>query len=150
MRSISRTTAIIVCLVLLFADKTAVSTTEPPLPNPIAVFLGQEPYQAGGKDFIRYKYTVHNLEAYPNELFAAAPDLPPCGRNTKASRTWIDFYDQRGKRLYGFCALSKAGDLSGLWFALETDVLPPSWIYLEMTDRQTGNKYKSNLVETTQ
>lgn len=148
MRSIARTTTIVVCLVFLFAAKPAVST-ETPLPNPIAVFLGQEPYQAGGKDFIRYKYTVENLEAYPKELFAASPALPPCGANTKASRTWIDFYDQTGKRLYGFCALSKPGDLSGLWFALETGVVPPSWIYVEMTDRQTGNKYKSNLVETT-
>jgi hypothetical protein len=150
MRSIARTATIVVCLVLLLAAKTAVSTTEPPLPNPIAVFLGQEPFQTSGKDFIRYRYAVQNFEAYPTELFAAAPALPPCGRNTKASRTWIDFYDQRGKRLYGFCALSKPGDLNGLWFALETDVVPPSWVYFEMNDRQTGTKYKSNLVETTQ
>jgi hypothetical protein len=37
----------------------------------------------------------------------------------------------------------------GIWFALEEGVVPPSWVYIEMTDRQTGTKYKSNLADTT-
>ncbi|PYS98373.1 MAG: hypothetical protein DMF65_10385 [Acidobacteria bacterium] len=82
-------------------------------------------------------------------MFAASPNLPPCGNNTKASRTWVDIYDQRGKRLYGFCALGKPSDLNHLWFALESGVVPPSWVYIEMTDRTTNTKYKSNLAETT-
>ncbi|HET6671203.1 MAG TPA: hypothetical protein VFH15_13320 [Pyrinomonadaceae bacterium] len=123
--------------------------TSPPLPNPVLVFLGSEYYQASGKSFLRYRFEVHNREAYPDSLFAAAPALPPCGSNTNASRTWIDFYDMRGKRLYGFCALRSHKDLLGIWFALEVDVVPPSWVYIEMTDRQTGTKYKSNLSDTT-
>ena len=118
------------------------------LPNPVLVLAGTELYQAGGKNFIRYKYLVDNASAYPDTMFAAAPDLPPCGANTKASRTWVDFYDQRGKRLYGFCALGKAADLNQLWFGLEEGALPPSWVYIEMTDRTTNTKYKSNLAET--
>ena len=82
-------------------------------------------------------------------MFAASPNLPPCGNNTKASRTWVDIYDQRGKRLYGFCALGKPSDLNQIWFALESGVVPPSWVYIEMTDRATNTKYKSNLAETT-
>jgi hypothetical protein len=82
-------------------------------------------------------------------LFAAAPALPPCGTNTKSSRTWVDIYDQRGKRLYGFCALSKPSDLNKIYFTMEAEIVPPSWIYIEMTDRQTNTKYKSNLAETT-
>jgi len=101
-----------------------------------------------GKTFIRYTYDVFNKDDYPADLFAAAPNLPPCGKNTKASRTWVDIYDQGGKRLYGFCALGKPADLSNIYFALEEGVLPPSWIYIEMTDRQTNTKYKSNLAET--
>lgn len=127
---------------------TIASHATPPLPNPVLVFTGAEYYTTGGKQFTRYRYTVDNLAAYPDNLFAASPNLPPCGKNTKASRTWVDFFDQRGKRLYGFCALGKAADLSGIWFALETDVIPASWIYIEMTDRQTNTKYKSNLAET--
>jgi hypothetical protein len=125
------------------------SQATPILSNPVLVLTGVEYYTTGGKQYTRYRYTVDNRAAYPNELFAASPNLPPCGQNTKSSRTWVDLFDQRGKRLYGFCALGKAEDLSGIWFALETEVVPPSWIYIEMTDRQTQTKYKSNLAETT-
>jgi hypothetical protein len=83
-------------------------------------------------------------------MFAPAPALPPCGKNTRSSRTWVDIFDQSGKRLYGFCALGKSADLAGIWFALEEDVIPPSWIYIEMNDRETNTKYKSNLADTTQ
>jgi hypothetical protein len=94
-------------------------------------------------------YGVLNYDAYPNEMFAAAPDLPPCGTNTKSSRTWVDIYDQSGKRLYGFCALAKPADLNKIWFALEEHIVPPSWIYIELNDRKTNTKYKSNLADTT-
>jgi hypothetical protein len=125
-----------------------VAAGQRPLPNPMLVFIGQEPYESGGKQFTRYKYAVDNRADYPDALFAAAPQLPPCGANTKASRTWVDIYDSTGKRLYGFCALSKHDDLSLIWFALETGVVPPSWVYIELHDRQTDTKWKSNLAET--
>ncbi|MBC7910978.1 MAG: hypothetical protein H7Y30_10790 [Pyrinomonadaceae bacterium] len=83
-------------------------------------------------------------------MFAAAPELPPCGSNTKSARTWVDIYDSSGKRLYGFCALANRDGLDKLWFALEKDVIPPSWVYIEMNDRKTNTKYKSNLAETTE
>lgn len=119
------------------------------LPNPVLVFMGAEDVEAGGKKLTRYRFAVDNQGDYPNELFAAAPELPPCGQNTKASRTWVDLYDQGGKRLNGFCALGSRDGLSQIWFALERDSLPPSWVYVEMTDRKTSTKYKSNLAETT-
>ena len=136
-------------LVCLMADKVSLSPAQPPLPNPVITFVGQEFYQANGKQWIRYKYMVTNFADYPNEMFAAAPDLPPCGLNKKSSRTWVDIYDSRGKRLYGFCALSNHNDLGKLWFALETDVTPSSYVYIELNDRKTNTKYKSNLAETT-
>jgi len=138
-----------VCLGLFVLTTANASAPMPPLPNPILVFTGQEFYEANGKQWIRYRFTVDNLDAYPNQMFAAAPALPPCGKNTKASRTWVDFFDQRGKRLYGFCALGSPNDLSKIWFALGTDEIPPSWVYIEMNDRQTSTKYKSNLADTT-
>jgi hypothetical protein len=131
------------------SELTSHATTVPVLPNPVLYLTTLEPFSTGGKNFIRYKYSVDNLDKYPDELFAAAPDLPPCGLNTKSSRTWVDFYDQRGKRLYGFCALGKAADLNGIWFALEEDVIPPSFVYIELNDRKTNTKYKSNLADTT-
>lgn len=125
------------------------SQPKPPLPNPVLYLVGQEHFMASGKQWTRYMYAVDNYNAYPNEMFAAAPELPPCGKNAKSSRTWVDFYDQSGKRLYGFCAFTKAGDLNKIWFALEEDVIPPSWIYIELNDRKTSTKYKSNLADTT-
>jgi hypothetical protein len=111
--------------------------------------MGTEPYEANGKQWIRYMFAVDNRAGYPNELFAAAPELPPCGQNTKASRTWVDIYEQGGKRLNGFCALGSRDGLGRIWFALEGDTVPPSWVYVEMQDRKTNTKYKSNLAETT-
>lgn len=119
------------------------------LPNPVLNFVGQEPFASGGKQFIRYRYEVANFDAYPESMFAAAPELPPCGKNTKSSRTWVDLYEQNGKRLFGFCMVEKADGLNGLWFALEADTIPPSYIYIEMNDRKTNTKYKSNLADTT-
>ncbi len=130
-------------LLVLLATQTVVSA--PPLPNPVLYLLGIEPL--GGS--IRYNYDVFNKGDYPADLFAAAPALPPCGKNTNSSRTWVDIYDQRGQRLNGFCALGKPDNLKGIWFTLPDGVIPPSWVYIEMTDRQTNTKYKSNLAETT-
>ena len=124
-------------------------TPNPVLPNPVLYLTSTEAYSANGKNWIRYKYDVLNKDQYPAELFAAAPKLPPCGLNTKASRTWVDFFDSRGKRLYGFCALGKPSDLGSIWFAMEEGVVPPSYVYIEMNDRQTNTKYKSNLADTT-
>ncbi len=31
---------------------------------------------------------------------------------------------------------------------VEQGKLPPSWVYIEILDRQTGTRYKSNLAET--
>jgi hypothetical protein len=136
-------------LTMIVAGKTSQSAPMPPLPNPVLYLKGTEAYTAGGKNFIRYTYDVLNKDQYPANLFAAAPALPPCGKNTKSSRTWVDFFDQTGKRLYGFCALGKPADLDGIWFALEVDVIPPSYVYIELNDRQTNTKYKSNLADTT-
>jgi hypothetical protein len=137
------------CAVLFFLMTTCVGASGPAVPNPILYMTGTELFQMGGKQFVRYSYDVLNKSDYPAEMFTASPNLPPCGLNTKASRTWVDLYAQDGKRLYGFCALAKTTDLGRIWFALEVGVVPPSYIYIELTDRLTNTKYKSNLADTT-
>ena len=142
-------TMLLASLLLAMIASSKTSHANPPVvPNPVLYLTSTEFYTTGGKNFIRYQYDVLNKDAYPNEMFASAPALPPCGLNTKASRSWVDFFDSRGKRLYGFCALGKAADLNGIWFALEEDVIPPSYVYIEINDRQTNTKYKSNLADT--
>jgi len=138
--------AIVILATGFTTTRTVVSA--PPIPNPVIYLMGTEAYQQGGKTFIRYKYDVFNKEDFPAAMFAAAPNLPPCGANTKSSRTWVDIFDSRGKRLYGFCALSKPADLSLIWFALPDGEVPPSYVYIEMNDRQTNTRYKSNLADT--
>lgn len=108
-----------------------------------------EAFSAGGKNYIRLRYDVLNKAEYPADMFAAAPALPPCGLNTNASRTWVDFFDETGNRIYGFCALGSPEDLGKIWIAYEEGTIPPSYVYIELNDRQTNTKYKSNLADTT-
>jgi hypothetical protein len=143
--------ALLACLLLscLAGHAARTASARRVLPNPVLYLQLLEPYQAGGKSYVRYRFGVMNSAEYPAEMFAAAPSLPPCGQNTKSSRTWVDIYDQAGKRLYGFCALAKPEDLNDIWFALEETAVPPSYVYIELNDRATNTKYKSNLSETT-
>ena len=120
-----------------------------PKPKPVLFLTTVESFDEGEKHYLRYRYDVSNKRRYPPEMFAAAPSLPPCGENTNSSRTWVTIYDQRGNRLNSFCAFTKPGDLGGVWFALEQAVIPPSWVYIELHDRATNRKYKSNLAATT-
>jgi hypothetical protein len=123
-------------------------TSGGPPPKPVLYLIGTEAYSTGGKNYIRLRYDVLNKAEYPAELFAAAPGLPPCGLNHNSSRTWVDFFDAAGHRIYGFCALAKPDDLGKIWIAYEDGTIPPSYVYIELNDRQTNTKYKSNLADT--
>ena len=142
--------ALLTGLILMWLATGVAATRMLAIPNPVLVFIGTEFVETDGKQRTRYKFAVDNAADYPNELFAAAPELPPCGKNANSSRTWVDIYDQTGKRLNGFCALGSRDGLGKLWFAIERDALPPSWVYIELTDRKTATKYKSNLADTTE
>lgn len=133
----------------LAAAMTAGAGTAVAQPNPVLYLTHSEPYTANGQDFMRYSYDVFNKDQYPAAMFAAAPNLPPCGLNHNSSRSWVDFFDSRGHRLYGFCALGNPQNMGSIWFALPLGQLPPSYVYIEITDRQTNTKYRSNLADTT-
>ena len=115
--------------------------------TPKLIFKGAESYTANGKQWIRYKLAIANKAIFPAELFTPAPDLPPCGLNTNASRTWVDIFDTAtNQRLYGFCSLSSPQDLDSLWFAVERGTSPPRQVYVVLTDRRTNTTYRSNSV----
>jgi hypothetical protein len=121
------------------------------LATPQAKFAGTEEYEAQGKQWTRYKLALLNRSAYDKELFAPAPDLPPCGENKNSARTWVDIYDRRGRRkIYGFCALAGPKDLGYLWFAVEQGAAPPASVYVVITDRRNKVRTTSNVVEITQ
>lgn len=142
-----RTLLAVVTLILILSAQGVASA--PVLPNPIIYFLGPDYVKISGKQVIRYQYDVFNKDVYPDDMFAKSPNLPPCGNNTQAARTWVDIYDQTGKKLNGFCALGKSSDLGKIYFTLGEEVIPPSYIYIELNDRKTNTKYKSNLADTT-
>ena len=135
---------------LLILVGTSAGATTPSIPNPMITFIGTEAVTVGGKNLTRYRFDVANKSDFPKEMFAAAPTLPPCGSNKNASRTWIDLYDQQGKRLNSFCDVTDPNKLTNLWFATDEGAVPPSWVYIEFNDRQTNTKYKSNLADTVQ
>ena len=140
---------IVIAASLVFAiSADAQAFQAAPLPNPVLYMTGQEIYSVRGTSFVRYRYDVFNKDAYPAAMFAAAPGLPPCGTNANSSRTWVDIFDKAGRRLYGFCAFGSPQDLGSIWFALEEGVVPPSYIYIELKDRQTNTTYRSNLADT--
>lgn len=124
------------------------SSASAALPNPRLFLTGTELYSTAAGNFVRFRYDVSNKTAYPAALFASAPTLAPCGKNANASRAWVDFFDATGKRLYGFCALTSPRDLGTIWFAIPRGTLAPEHVYIEIIDRLTTTKYRSNLAGT--
>lgn len=114
--------------------------------TPQLVYTRQKSYEANGENWVRYYLSVTNRSVYRDEMFASAPKLPPCGVNTKSSRTWVDVYDKADKRLNGFCGVLTADGLGDLWFTLPEGDAPPSQVFVIITDRQSKAEYKSNLV----
>jgi hypothetical protein len=94
---------------------------------------------------VRFDFNVSNYTSFPNELFAPAPDLAPCGGNTSSSRTWVDIYDGNGNSLYGFCGFRQASDLNLLWLQVPIAQWPAE-VYIKMTDRRCNITYTSNRV----
>jgi hypothetical protein len=128
------------------AASSPMSTSEQ-IPNPELAYVGKEAYVANGQQWVRYNLKVVNWSAYPQYLFTAAPQLPPCGNNHNASRTWVDIYDATsGTKIYGFCGFGSANELRQLWFAVAAGGNPPASVYVELKDRLMQQKYKSNAV----
>ena len=121
----------------------------PDLPSPELIVTGTEDYEANGREWTRYLLSVTNRSIFPNELFEPAPDLPPCGLNSNASRTWVNIYNgETGAYIYGFCALSLPEDLDSIWFAVPRGEDPPPTIYIKLQDRRCNITYTSNLAST--
>jgi hypothetical protein len=124
-----------------------------PIPNPILAWVTPIPFEdyidAFGNPYTRYRMEVTNRAAYPPDMFAAAPGLPPCGLNTNSSRTWVHIYNAADNSyIYGFCALGTPNNLGLIWFARPQSMPapPPSSVYIKLIDRQTMIEYTSNTI----
>ncbi len=87
---------------------------------------------------------VQNWSDYSNDIFQAAPELPPCGLNKNSSRSWIDIYNAKtNTRVYGFCAFDKNINLKDIWFLPSTR---HGQVYIIIKDRGCNKSYKSNTI----
>ena len=88
---------------------------------------------------------IANAAAYPDALFVASPDLPPCGANPAAARAWVEIWDARGPHLYGYCAIMSTGELASGMF-LPGGLAPPEVkaIVVVINDRKCGLSATSN------
>ncbi len=101
-----------------------------------------------GDTLIVYSLEVSNVDMIPDELFASAPDLDPCGGNTESSRTWVRIYDIYGGVLKQYCAFSSAGDLNMMNFSLPVGDTTPLAVYAELEDRRCGITYTTTIADT--
>lgn len=128
------------------ARSTARPRAATTLVRPRLSLVGAKAVEIRSKKFTRYSLSVTNVDEFSPLLFKPAPDLPPCGNNTKASRTWVEISDQRGKRIYGYCALSKPSSLAKLSFHIREGSTPPESVRISLNDRRTRTVRHSNLV----
>jgi hypothetical protein len=138
--------AVALCAACLSTAGSAERKHPVSFPSPRLAFRGTETYEANGFDFVRYRYDVTNKGRYPKALFATSPDLPACGENSSPSRASVDIFDTAHKRITEFCSLPAPEYLGRLWFAVAKGISPPTGVYIEITDRLTGRKTRSNVV----
>ena len=120
------------------------------LPVPVLACTGRETRTIRGATFVQANLSVTNWQAYSPDFFVPSPQLPPCGANQNASRTWVDIFDAASNaRLYGFCALSSPDQLAQLSFTVPDTQPFPEKVYIQMVDRSTGLQRTSNTVPTT-
>ena len=78
---------------------------------------------AAGKSYIRYTYAVFNHSLIPDTSFSG-PDCRRAGVNTRASRTWVDVYDPKGKEIVWILRVWQHSGTWEIWFALEEGEIP--------------------------
>lgn len=133
----------IVLIVLAFA-LTAVAQS---LPTPEIRLVGVANVMNNGYAVKAYEIEVVNRAEYPNELFLGTNVLPPCGKNTNASRTWISIYSEQNLRLQGWCALKDNGELASLRFAIDARKPQPKELFIDIIDRFEGIVARSESIK---
>lgn len=94
--------------------------------------------------FVHYTVPVTNWASYAAALFAPSPDLPPCGLNPLAARTWAFVYAVDGRRLFTFCGLTPIL-LQDIWVGFGVGE-PPGSVFVELWDRLENRRVRSNTV----
>lgn len=100
-----------------------------------------------GYEMRNYFFEIVNRDEFSDDLFVRTDELPPCGANPRASRTWMDFFDGDGNRIYGHCVINGKKQLAFIGFGRTKGQAVPKSIYVEFHDRVTSQTVRSNVVE---
>lgn len=97
-----------------------------------------------------YFLQVTNWADYCHELFVLSKAYP-CGRNSRASRTRLKIYDDKGSEyIYGYCALGNPKEMrTKITFWIRKGDRQPKKVFIGLQDLKTGNKAYSNRVDVT-
>lgn len=124
----------------------AVTVNAQDLPRPQVKFLGTEKIEQNGRAATAYRFEIVNRKDFDDELFFPAPVLGPCGKNTSPSRTWVNIYNESGRRLYGYCAIKTNAELVTLGFIIPDGSPAPVKILVEFVDRAAGMVSRSKMI----
>jgi hypothetical protein len=129
------------------ATKLLVATGAPGAIVPKLALMGAESEVYQGKKYTLTTLTITNWAEFSAGLFKSAPELPACGGNRAASRTWLTIHRQdTGAYIYGFCAIASPSDLKEFSYAIPADLLPPTEVFVRLTDRKTNTTFQSNCI----
>jgi hypothetical protein len=111
---------------------------------------GAEAYHIGGtspKDMHKVIFTFSNWDKFPAKWFQPAPDSPnlppnPCRQIYSPTRMFLILHSEDGQ-IKRCAALNSKEDF---YFLLEKDKPIPEFVYVVVTDRTNGMKFKSTLV----
>jgi hypothetical protein len=120
------------------------------IPNPVLFWRSLDVNAKGsdGKPYVGINLGVSNYPQFPAALFAPAPELPACGANKSASRTWLRVFDAKtGKAIYSYCAMASPTDLRTFSFNVARAELPAE-VYVALEDRAGKKTYWSNCLKT--
>jgi len=122
----------------------------PHLLSPDLIYTGNKVAYRGadGNAYNHYKLSIQNCISFPVELFTLSSDLPPCGLNQKASRTWVNINNsETDEHIYGYCGFTKPCDASELLLPVPFSDTIPFGVYVKYIDRKCELEYVSNVIE---
>lgn len=111
--------------------------------------------EVDGQQYRLYYLSIINWRLLPEYMFEKAPDLPPCGQNPNAARSWVTIYSVgENTELKTFCGLDTREELErgvlgedrGIWFATPLGATPATEVLVKINDRRNGGLYCSNRV----
>ncbi len=111
-----------------------------------AALTGVQPL-GGGVD--RYIITILNWYDLPEDMFVESPELPVCGINDRASRTYERIFgDDTGFYFSGCGAKGPGAFPSEFSFGFNTSGTMDDYIYIEFYDRKCDEYFRTNFMDT--